>query len=335
MISTRRMHKIQRRILAGLVCASVAFGARAYATFAPFAMVPGGTVQQGPAADMRDPNSIDLFGVMSDNQVWNNFGFNLGGSWQFTGWVSLGGACNGSVCNFHGSRPSSTVFTQNGIANNFAVTARQGAAEWINPCLIADPDGTKCTFQGWSQLPGQYNSDVAIVFLAPSLFIYGEGLDARMYQSHNNVSLGYSASNWTAPVAQSTGLLSSPVGATVLDGNVFVVVRGNDNANYYLNRSSDGINFVFSAWPEIPGPQFITGPALSSWSGGHLEIFGIQWGGQVMHATSNDSGAHWTTYSQVGTNITAYPPAAFSPQIGVTHLFETFLDYHVYHSQGP
>jgi hypothetical protein len=277
----------------------------------------------GPYAPPPGLEQLHVFAIKDDGKLWEDIG-SPSSPWSWAGWQNgdLSTNCNANACDFTGSNPSATQFTytSQGWTNQLAVVARNTSTQvaWAN-IFIGDP--TECydrDWLGWQAIPGLFVNDIAVTFFSPYLYVFGEGQNGMMYTTHVDVN---SYPNWTTPAAIPNGWFSGGAAATVVDGKLFVVGRASDN-NYYWSQSSDGTNFT--AWGELPAFGFQTAPAISGWSGGHLDVSGIVGAYQELyHSTSDNYGLTWTGFSQLDNSLTHYPPASFSYTTGGTYMAQT------------
>ena len=339
--------KLGRWPLAGLVLALLSVGTSAQATFSWTQVPNDGThyTQSGPAltevySDPCSPNGgleqIHMFAIKDDGYLWEDIG-NPGssmpeyeGPWSWAGWqnnIDADTSCNNGPCQFSGSNPSATAFTLvtslgQYWSDQIAVVARNTTTDvaYIN-LFIGDPDECEDRdWLGWSPIPGTWVNDVAVTFWYPYIYVFGEGSNGMMFMTRINGSAF--GPNWTTPVAIPNGWFNAGAAAVVVDSNIFVVGRSTDN-NYYWSSSTDGASF--SSWVELPPYGFQSAPAISGWSGGHLDVSGIATFSALFHATTDNYGQTWTSFSQVDSSETRYPPASFSfyGNWGVTRMAQT------------
>jgi hypothetical protein len=306
------------------------------AAFNAWQQVSGGSVTSGPAVAIQGTENLLVVARATDSSYYSNSGFSLdgGSTWTYLGWFALGGGFQGA--------PAATSYGSS--QQNFAVVGDAlDSRPYINVCVSVG--GASCSFGGWTQIPGLVvANDLAVVYSAPYLYTFAivsaPAGTANGYWTRNDVSSGFNSANWSSWSLIPNGVLIAAPAATVLDGSIYVAGAGTDS-HYYITHSTNGSSW--SSWAQVaPGnsTQFNSAPALTSWSGGHLQVFGA-----VSHSGANEcwsnissnSGATWGTYTSAGGNLIG-APAAVSPGAGAIQLFGTGTDlpaHHVYQSSNP
>jgi hypothetical protein len=279
--------------------------------FQGWTVVPGGGLfSSAPAVTMRSSTNIDVFGRGTDFAMYYNGGFSVdeGRTFGWTGWSYLGGQFLGKA--------SATSWGPS--TRNLAVAGRGfDSRPLVSVC--AAPSGS-CSFSAWNAIPSPItmSDDPAIVYKAPYLYVFArEYFSARVYWARNDVGASYSPAGWTGWTVLSDATSAAPA-AAVVDGVLTVVVRGSDN-RFYTAKSSDGQ--TYGKWQTIGTTTFASSPAISGWTGGHLDVSGTATGtGEALVATSTNGGSSWSAFQSIG-GVLIDAPAAASPGLGRMELF--------------
>jgi len=266
-----------------------------------FAGAPGAFATAVPAVAIRGgTGTFDLFTRGLDNAVWWTIA-STSNDWAtatFTNRTSLGGALLGM--------PAAVALS--GMPGDPIAVVGRGT-DYQAYAIVGTPIGG---FGTWGQVSnGVLSDEPAVAWLFPYLYVFANGTDNGVYWSRKDVSGLGPPNDWTAwagPIPN--GVLTAQPAATVVGQTLYVVGRGTTN-RYHVTKSTD-LGSTWSAWTMLSTTTtFATGPAISAWLDGQLNVFGAAAAdGHMLVSTSTDSGATWGAFQDVGGVLNTAPAAA-------------------------
>jgi hypothetical protein len=236
-----------------------------------------------------------------DAQVYGN---KIASNNRPTGWVPISGGT------FLG-RPSATSDMTVPSQGNPQPTARTVWVAAIGQDLriYVNPGSGAAVFPGWTAISDdQVTSAPAIAFGGHSLLVCAQKSDQMVYCASNDVTFGYSVTNWTgfAPIPGGT-VLNEP--SVAYDGASFrVVAEGRDQAGWTTKLSGGS----WLPWTQIPGGTFQGPPAISSTRGGHVDVFGVGFDNQMYFTSADSGGTAWNGFQVIPNATFMSEPAAYS-----------------------
>ncbi|HKO50541.1 MAG TPA: hypothetical protein VJV79_22615 [Polyangiaceae bacterium] len=237
--------------------------------FTGWSQIPPGIFNSAPAlvAAGTSGDTLDGYGRGLDNKIYNNY-YSTG-----TGWLGWNTWSNKTFT----SKPAATITP----TQRFVVA--RGTNNAIQISWQASLHGS---FGEWQQLSSTtFSSAPAIVYSSPYLFVVARKSDNKVYWTRNDVSGGFSNSNWTAWADIPIGAVSSEPAITAKDGLVVVAARGTDNAFWIISTSNAGSTWS-SSWKKVGTGIFNSAPAIT-FHGSAVELAGLGTDSRIWVGTAN------------------------------------------------
>jgi hypothetical protein len=261
-----------------------------------------GSLTSGPAITSRAVGDLVVVARGGNNNFFINTR-NSGGGWA--GWVQLPGG--GSFT----SKPAVAAFPSNdGFNNTLLAVAGKGTD---NKIYVNVQSGTPPSFTGNFSFSTQtFASAPALVRNGNQLVMVATDAFGTIFYSTHSLTPSYNANSWTAFTPISGTFFDDPALVAPLGGSVVLVAKAGDNMFY---RST--FNATWTSFAQIPFGTFSSGPALSSWSITHVDVFGRGTDNFAWNSSSENGGNSFPSgFNQVPFGTFTSALAAVSYQTG-------------------
>ncbi len=294
------------------------------AHFSGWNAISTGLFNTGPAIMASAEGKLAVFGRGLDDRYYQNaFTASNWGSWTIM--AAPAGTSGGTF----GAAPACTSWPSNSTTDGKIIVGVGYNDDRIY-VQVSEPLTTGgITQHAWHQpaamtsFPGSNTfTPAAVVFFNKHIYITKSSSAGSVYLYSNDVSSGYSSTNWVGPFLLLNKVVNNaPAMITTPDTNFLRVVAEDASGKFWMTQASvdDSASNPFGsgfAWKQVGGGTYATsyglaGAGTSGWSAGHSDVFGTGTDSKIWVETS-EKGVWSTSGLSLGGPAMASRPAAAS-----------------------
>ena len=245
----------------------------------------------GPIAPESD-GSLDIFGIGSNGDVWNDYETNGGAGWA--NWNDLGSGAPASI--------AGPVAARNLSGNLEVFAVGSDGNVWHD---VEVPGG----WSGWSSLGGGGVTNLAAAVNGDGrVQIFGIGASGILMTASQSTAGSSTWSGWSA-LGGTTQIQPGYVVGQNKDGRLelFARIQGSNGDVFHLWEStSAGTNWT-SSWADIAGTNSNPRLAVARNLDGRLQVFAVGGNGVMYSSWQNSPGGSWSGWSSFGTGKVIQP----------------------------